>query len=193
MALNEAAQVAGHKIITDAVHAAGGKICMQILHTGRYAAHLGSVAPSAIRSPIIPITPRAMTEEQILTTIQDYVNCAKLAEQAGYDGVEVMGSEGYLINQFLAPRVNHRDDEWGGDFAGRSRFPLAIIAGIRQATAKEFIVVFRLSAVDLVEDGSTWDETLAMGRALEKAGVTLINTGIGWHEARVPTIAGVVP
>ena len=193
MMLNEAAQVAGHKVITDAVHAAGGKVCMQILHTGRYAAHLGSVAPSAVRSPIIPITPRALTGEQILATIEDYVNCAKLAEQAGYDGVEIMGSEGYLLNQFLAPRVNHRDDEWGGDFAGRSRFPLAIVSGIRQATVKEFIVVFRMSAIDLVEDGSTWDETLAMGRALEKAGVTLINTGIGWHEARVPTIASVVP
>jgi len=193
MTLNEAAQVAGHKVITDAVHAAGGKVCMQILHTGRYAAHLGSVAPSAVRSPIIPITPHALTGEQILATIEDYVNCAKLAEQAGYDGVEIMGSEGYLLNQFLAPRVNQRDDEWGGDFAGRSRFPLAIVSGIRQATANEFIVVFRMSAIDLVEDGSTWDETLAMGRALEKAGVTLINTGIGWHEARVPTIAGVVP
>ena len=193
LCLNKEEQTVGHRIVTDAVHEAGGKISLQILHTGRYGAHLGCVAPSAIRAPISPLTPRELTDDQILATINDYVNCAKLAEQAGYDGVEVMGSEGYLISQFLAPRVNRRDDDWGGDFAGRSRFPLAIVAGIRQAVAKEFIVGFRLSIIDLVEDGSPWSETLELARALEKAGVSLINTGIGWHEAQVPTIAGVVP
>ena len=191
--LDEEAQTAGHRIITDAVHEAGGKISLQILHAGRYSAHLTCVAPSSTRAPISPFKPREMTADEISATIKDYINCAKLAEQAGYDGVEVMGSEGYLINQFLAERVNQREDDWGGDFARRSRFPLAIVAGIRQAVAKEFIVGFRLSLIDLVEEGSSWKETLELARALEKAGVTLINTGIGWHEAQVPTIAGVVP
>ncbi|MDR0476652.1 MAG: FAD-dependent oxidoreductase [Desulfobulbaceae bacterium] len=191
--LDEAAQTAGHRVITDAVHEAGGKICLQILHAGRYSAHFTSVAPSAIRSPINPFKPREMRADEIVATINDYINCAKLAEQAGYDGVEVMGSEGYLINQFLAERANKRQDEWGGGFARRSRLPLAIVTGIRQAVGKEFIIGFRLSVIDLVEDGSSWSETIELARALEKAGVSLINTGIGWHEAQLPTIAGVVP
>ena len=193
LSLTEAAQTASHRIITDAVHGAGGKICLQILHAGRYSAHLTCVAPSAIRAPISPFKPRELTADEITATINDYINCAKLAEEAGYDGVEVMGSEGYLITQFLTTHVNRREDDWGGDFARRSRFPLEIVAGIRQAVAKEFIVGFRLSLIDLVEDGSTWSETIELARALEKAGVNLINTGIGWHEAQVPTIAGVVP
>jgi len=193
MRLDDAAQVAGHRIVTDAVHEAGGKINLQILHAGRYSAHIALVAPSPVRAPINPLRPRELTAAEILTTIDDYIRCAKLAEEAGYDGVEVMGSEGYLINQFLAPRVNHREDEWGGDFAGRSRFPLAIVKGIRQVVSAQFIVGFRLSLIDLVEDGSPWPETLELALALQQAGVSLINTGIGWHEAQLPTIAGVVP
>jgi len=191
--LDEAAQTAGHRLITDAVHEAGGKISLQILHAGRYGAHLTCVAPSAVRSPISPFKPRELTASEVEATINDYINCAHLAEQAGYDGVEVMGSEGYLITQFLTARVNQRQDEWGGDFANRSRFPLAIVSGIRKVVSEKFIIGFRLSLIDLVEDGSTWSETLELARALEKAGVNLINTGIGWHEAQVPTIAGVVP
>jgi len=193
MCLDEAAQVAGHKIVTDAVHEAGGKINLQILHAGRYSAHIGPVAPSAVKTVIRPLRPRELTAAEILTTIGDYVRCATLAEQAGYDGVEVMGSEGYLISQFLALRVNQREDEWGGDFAGRSRFALAIVKGIRQAVSAKFIVGFRLSILDLVEDGLPWRETLELALALQQAGVSLINTGIGWHEAQLPTIAGVVP
>ncbi|MDR3088192.1 MAG: FAD-dependent oxidoreductase [Desulfobulbaceae bacterium] len=193
MRLDEAAQVAGHRLITEAVHAAGGKINVQILHAGRYSAHNNCVAPSAIRSPISPYKPRQLTAAEIEQTIADYIRTALLAEEAGYDGVEVMGSEGYLINQFLAPRVNKRQDEWGGGFAGRSRFALRIVQGIRRAVAARFIVGFRLSLIDLVEDGSTWAETLELARLLEQSGLDLLNTGIGWHEAQLPTIAGVAP
>jgi 2,4-dienoyl-CoA reductase (NADPH2) len=186
-------QVARHRLITDAVHAAGGKIAMQILHAGRYAYHPLSVAPSAIRSPITPFKPRALTRWGVAKTIADYARCARLAQKAGYDGVEIMGSEGYLINEFVAPRTNHRTDEWGGEFANRMRFPVEIVRRTRAAVGPNFIIVFRLSMLDLVEGGSTWEEVVALARAIEAAGATIINTGIGWHEARVPTIATMVP
>jgi 2,4-dienoyl-CoA reductase (NADPH2) len=186
-------QVGKHRLITDAVHAAGGKIAMQILHAGRYAYHPLSVAPSALRSPITPFKPRALTRWGIGKTIADYARCAVLAQRAGYDGVEVMGSEGYLINQFVAPQTNHRDDGWGGAFENRIRFPVEIVRRTRAAVGSDFIIVFRLSMLDLVEGGSTWDEVVALGKAIETAGATIINTGIGWHEARIPTIATMVP
>ena len=186
-------QVGKHRLITDAVHAAGGKIAMQILHAGRYAYHPLSVAPSAIRSPITPFKPRALTRWGVAKTIADYARCARLAQQAGYDGVEIMGSEGYLINEFVAPRTNHRNDEWGGAFENRIRFPVEIVRRTRAAVGPNFIIVFRLSMLDLVEGGSTWEEVVALAKAVEAAGATIINTGIGWHEARVPTIATMVP
>ena len=191
--LDEPSQIPGHKQITDAVHLEGGKICMQILHTGRYAYHQGCVAPSAIQAPININKPREMSHEDIERTIADFVNCAYLAKQAGYDGVEVMGSEGYLINQFLVRRTNKRTDEWGGTYENRMRFPLEIVKGIRDRLGEDFIIVYRLSMLDLVEDGSTWDEVVQLGKAIEQAGANIINTGIGWHEARVPTIASNVP
>ena len=191
--LDEPSQIPGHKQITDAVHLEGGKICMQILHTGRYAYHQGCVAPSAIQAPININKPREMSHEDIERTIADFVNCAYLAKEAGYDGVEVMGSEGYLINQFLVRRTNKRTDEWGGTYENRMRFPLEIVKGIRDRLGENFIIVYRLSMLDLVEDGSTWDEVVQLGKAIEQAGANIINTGIGWHEARVPTIASNVP
>ena len=175
------------------MHAEGGKICMQILHTGRYAYHPFSVAPSKIKAPINPFAPRAMSERQILTTIRHFARAAKLAQKAGYDGVEVMGSEGYLINQFICPRTNKRTDRWGGSFENRSRLAIEIIKAIREAVGQEFIIVYRLSMLDLVPDGNTYDEVIALGKAVEQAGVTIINSGIGWHEARVPTIVTSVP
>jgi 2,4-dienoyl-CoA reductase (NADPH2) len=186
-------QVGRHRLITEAVHAAGGKIAMQILHAGRYAYHPLSVAPSPLRSPISRFKPRGLTRWGINKTIADFARCAQLARRAGYDGVEIMGSEGYLINQFVAPQTNHRDDEWGGTFANRIRFPVEIVRRTRAAVDRDFIIVFRLSMLDLVEGGSTWDEVVALGKAVEAAGATIINTGIGWHEARVPTIATMVP
>jgi len=186
-------QVGKHRLITEAVHAAGGKIAMQILHAGRYAYHPLSVAPSALRSPITPFKPRALTRWGIGKTIADYARCAQLAQRAGYDGVEIMGSEGYLINQFVAPHTNHRDDDWGGTFEHRIRLPVEIVRRTRAAVGSDFIIIFRLSMLDLVEGGSTWDEVVALGKAIEAAGATLINTGIGWHEARIPTIATMVP
>ena len=186
-------QVARHRIITDAVHAAGGKIAMQILHAGRYAYHPLSVAPSAIRSPITPFKPRALSRWGIGKTIAAYVRCTRLAQRAGYDGVEIMGSEGYLINEFVAPRTNHRTDDWGGTFGNRIRFPVEIVRRTREAVGRDFIIIFRLSMLDLVDGGSTWDEVVALAKAVEAAGATIINTGIGWHEARVPTIATMVP
>ncbi len=186
-------QVGRHRLITDAVHAAGGRIAMQILHAGRYAYHPLSVAPSALRSPITPFKPRALTRWGIGRTIAAYVRCAALAQRAGYDGVEIMGSEGYLINEFVAPRTNHRDDEWGGSFANRIRFPVEIVRRTREKVGPNFIIIYRLSMLDLVEGGSTWDEVVALAQAVEAAGATIINTGIGWHEARVPTIATMVP
>lgn len=184
---------AGHRIVTDAVHAEDGKICMQILHTGRYAFNENPIAPSAIRAPINAFTPEAATVDQIEEQIQDFVRTAVLAQKAGYDGVEIMGSEGYFINQFLAKRTNHRDDEWGGDYENRMRLPVDIVRRVREATGENFIIIYRLSMLDLVEGGSSFDEILTLGQAVEKAGATLINTGIGWHEARVPTIATKVP
>jgi 2,4-dienoyl-CoA reductase (NADPH2) len=186
-------QVARHRLVTDAVHAAGGRIAMQILHAGRYAYHPLSVTPSAIRSPITPFKPRALSRWGIAKTIADYARCARLAQRAGYDGVEIMGSEGYLINEFVAPRTNHREDEWGGTLENRLRFPVEVVRRTRAAVGANFIVIYRLSMLDLVEGGSTWDEVVALARAVETAGATIINTGIGWHEARVPTIATMVP
>jgi 2,4-dienoyl-CoA reductase (NADPH2) len=186
-------QVAKHRIITDAVHAAGGKIAMQILHAGRYAYHPLSVAPSSLKSPITPFRPRALTRWGVRRTIAAYARCATLAQRAGYDGVEIMGSEGYLINQFIAPQTNHRDDAWGGSFLNRIRFPVAIVRRTREAVGANFIIIYRLSMLDLVEGGSTWDEVVSLAQAIEAAGATIINTGIGWHEARIPTIATMVP
>jgi 2,4-dienoyl-CoA reductase (NADPH2) len=182
-----------HRIITRAVHDAGGRIALQILHAGRYAYHKELVAPSPIRAPINRFKPRGLTETGVEEHIGDFVRCAVLAREAGYDGVEVMGSEGYLINQFIAPRTNHRDDRWGGCFENRIRFPLEILRRIRQATGRSFLIVYRLSVLDLVEDGSDWQEVTALACQVQAAGADLINTGIGWHEARIPTIASVVP
>jgi len=182
-----------HRLITEAVHREGGKICMQILHAGRYGYHPLCVAPSAIKSPISPFKPRALSRRGIERTIRAFVRCAQLAQEAGYDGVEIMGSEGYLINQFIVRRTNKRTDEWGGSFENRIRFPLEIIRRTREAVGREFILIYRLSMLDLVDDGSTWDEVVRLAQEVEKAGADLINTGIGWHEARVPTIATMVP
>ncbi len=182
-----------HKIVTDAVHAEGGKICMQILHAGRYGYHPLAVAPSAIKSPISPFKPWKLTQGGIRRTIKDFVNCAKLAQEAGYDGVEIMGSEGYLINQFIVTKTNKRTDEWGGSYENRIRFALEIVRTTRAAVGKNFIIIYRLSMLDLVEEGSTWEEIEYLAKEIEKAGATIINTGIGWHEARVPTIATMVP
>jgi 2,4-dienoyl-CoA reductase (NADPH2) len=182
-----------HKIITDAVHAEGGKICMQILHTGRYAYHPMAVAPSGLKSPISPFKPWELSDGGIRETIKDFANCTLKAQEAGYDGVEIMGSEGYLINQFIVSKTNKRTDEWGGSYENRIKFPIEIVRRCREAVGKNFIIIYRLSMLDLVEDGSTWDEVVHLAKEIEKAGATIINTGIGWHEARVPTIATMVP
>jgi 2,4-dienoyl-CoA reductase (NADPH2) len=186
-------EAAQHRIVTDAVHAAGGRICLQILHAGRYAAHLGAVAPSPIQAPISPLTPRELTTQEVWDTVGDFARCAELAQQAGYDGVEIMGSEGYLINQFLVTRTNQRTDEWGGEYAARMRFPVEVVRAVREKVGPNFIVVYRLSMIDLVEDGSTLEEVVELAQAVEAAGATMLNTGIGWHEARIPTIATSVP
>ena len=186
-------QVAKHRKVTEAVHQEGGKIALQILHAGRYAYHPFSLAPSALKAPISPFKPRAMSERQIRGTIRDFAATAALAKAAGYDGVEVMGSEGYLINQFICERTNQRSDGWGGSSENRMRFPVEIVRAIRERVGPDFIIIFRLSMLDLVEQGSSLEEVIALGRALEQVGVTLINTGIGWHEARIPTIATSVP
>ncbi|MDL5382931.1 NADPH-dependent 2,4-dienoyl-CoA reductase [Aeromonas hydrophila] len=186
-------QVAKHKKVTSAVHQEGGKIALQILHAGRYAYHPFSLAPSALKAPISPFKPRAMSERQIRGTIRDFAATAQLARSAGYDGVEVMGSEGYLINQFICERTNKRTDGWGGSSENRMRFPVEIVRAIRERVGPDFIIIFRLSMLDLVEQGSSLEEVIALGKALEQVGVTLINTGIGWHEARIPTIATSVP
>jgi len=185
--------LARHRKVTRAVHAEGGRICMQILHAGRYAYHPLSVAPSALKSPITPFKPRALTAHGVERTIRDFVDCAKRAQEAGYDGVEVMGSEGYLINQFLVERTNKRNDAWGGTLENRQRFPVEIVRRLREAVGREFIVIYRLSMLDLVENGQSWDEIAALAKKIEAAGATLINTGIGWHEARIPTIVTSVP
>jgi 2,4-dienoyl-CoA reductase (NADPH2) len=191
--LSFAWQVAKHRTVTEAVHAAGGRIAMQILHGGRYSYHPLAVAPSALKSPITPFRPRALTGWGVRRTIAAYARCAVLAQRAGYDGVEIMGSEGYLINQFVAPQTNMRDDDWGGSFLHRIRFPVAIVRRTREAVGPNFIIIYRLSMLDLVEGGSSWDEVVALAQAVEAAGATIINTGIGWHEARIPTIATMVP
>ena len=191
--LTTEAEAARHRIVTDAVHAAGGKIAMQILHFGRYAYHADLVAPSAVKSPVNPGTPHALTGDEVEQTIADFVRCAALAQHAGYDGVEIMGSEGYLINEFIAARTNHRTDEWGGNYANRIRFPVEIVRRVRERVGRNFIIIYRLSMLDLVEGGSTLDEVIQLAQAVEAAGATIINTGIGWHEARVPTIATKVP
>lgn len=182
-----------HKIITEAVHKEGGKICLQILHTGRYGYHPLAVAPSAIKSPISPFKPWELSKGGIKRTINDFANCAFLAQEAGYDGVEIMGSEGYLINQFIVSKTNKRTDEWGGSYENRIKFPIEIVRKVRETVGKNFIIIYRLSMLDLVEDGSTWEEVEFLAKEIEKAGATIINTGIGWHEARVPTIATMVP
>lgn len=186
-------EVDNHRLITDAVHHAGGRIAMQILHAGRYGYHPFVVAPSNIRSPISPFKPFAMSKRGIRSTVEDFALAAALAREAGYDGIEVMGSEGYLINQFTVPRTNKRTDEWGGDIHGRIRFPVEIIKAIREKAGPDFLIIYRLSMLDLVEEGNTWEEAVIQAKAVRDAGVHVINTGIGWHEARVPTIASVVP
>ncbi|MCH7332935.1 NADPH-dependent 2,4-dienoyl-CoA reductase [Acinetobacter modestus] len=182
-----------HKVVTQAVHEAGGKIAMQILHTGRYSYQANNVAPSAIQAPINPIKPKALSSAEVQQTIDDFANCAKLAQYAGYDGVEIMGSEGYLINEFIAARTNHRDDEWGGSYENRIRFPIEIVKRTRDLVGENFIIIYRLSMLDLVEGGSSLEEVVQLAKEIEKAGATIINTGIGWHEARIPTIATKVP
>ena len=182
-----------HKQITDAVHAEGGKICMQILHTGRYAFNPNSVAPSPVQAPINPFKPKELDEDGIEKQINDIVQLAVHAQIGGYDGVEIMGSEGYFINQFLAQRTNHRDDRWGGEYENRMRLATEVVRRTREAVGENFIIIYRLSMLDLVEGGSTFDEILELGKGIEKAGATIINTGIGWHEARIPTIATKVP
>ncbi|TLV10613.1 NADPH-dependent 2,4-dienoyl-CoA reductase [Klebsiella indica] len=191
--LNDASQLAHHRHITDAVHREGGKIALQILHTGRYSYQPKLVAPSARQAPINPFTPHELTHDEILQLIKNFAHCAQLAREAGYDGVEVMGSEGYLINEFLTVRTNQRDDEWGGDYARRMRFAVDVVRAVRQRVGSDFIIIYRLSMLDLVENGGTFDETVQLAQAIEAAGATLINTGIGWHEARIPTIATPVP
>ncbi|MEO8460621.1 MAG: NADPH-dependent 2,4-dienoyl-CoA reductase [Dokdonella sp.] len=185
--------VARHRKLNRAVHAEGGRLCMQILHGGRYAYHPLSVAPSKIKSPITPFTPRALSARGVERTIADFVTCAKLAQDAGYDGVEIMGSEGYLINEFLVERTNQRRDDWGGTFSNRMRFPVEIVRRTRAAVGANFIIIYRLSMLDLVDRAQAWPEIVQLAKAVEAAGASLINTGIGWHEARIPTIVTSVP
>ncbi len=191
--LTDRNEVEKHKTVTRAVHQAGGKIAMQILHTGRYAFHEHLVSASAIKAPINVFKPRELSEDEILEHIRDYADCSTLARQAGYDGVEIMGSEGYLINQFVVPKTNKRTDRWGGTFENRIRFPVEIVRRIRETVGPDFIIIYRLSMIDLVKDGSSWEEVVRLAQKIEEAGATIINTGIGWHEARVPTIATLVP
>lgn len=191
--LASTSQADKHRIITERVHQTDTKICLQILHTGRYGYHPFCVAPSAIRAPINRFRPKALTGRGVHKTIADFVRCADLARQAGYDGVEVMGSEGYLINQFIVEKTNKRSDEWGGSFVNRIRFPVEIIRQIRRRVGEDFIIIYRLSMLDLVRGGSSWEEVVTLAKEIEAAGATIINTGIGWHEARIPTIATMVP
>ena len=187
------ADVDNHRVVTTAVHEAGGLIAMQILHFGRYATHPDLVAPSPVQAPINPFVPRELTDAEVEQTVEDYVRCALLAQQAGYDGVEIMGSEGYLINEFIVTRTNQRTDRWGGSYEDRIRFPLEIVRRVREAVGDDFVLVYRLSMLDLVPEGSTLEEVVQLAKAVEAAGADIINTGIGWHEARVPTIATQVP
>lgn len=182
-----------HREITEAVHAHDSKICLQILHAGRYGFHPFCVAPSAIKAPINRFKPWALSGRGIKRTVSNYVRCAVLAREAGYDGIEVMGSEGYLINEFIVKRTNHRTDEWGGSFENRIKFPLEIVKRIRETLGSDFIVIFRLSMLDLVKEGSSWEEVVELAKKIENAGANIINTGIGWHESRIPTIATMVP
>jgi 2,4-dienoyl-CoA reductase (NADPH2) len=182
-----------HEVVTRAVHDEGGKIALQILHTGRYAMHRNAVAPSSLQAPISPFPPHELTAAGIEKQIADFVRCACLAREAGYDGVEIMGSEGYFINQFLVAATNHRSDDWGGAYANRMRLAIEIVRRTRAAVGPDFIVIYRLSMIDLVPGGSSWDEVVTLAKAIEAAGATIINTGIGWHEARIPTIATSVP
>ncbi|PJE09652.1 NADPH-dependent 2,4-dienoyl-CoA reductase [Legionella sp.] len=182
-----------HEIVTHTVHEAGGKIALQILHAGRYGYHPFIVAPSGIKSPISPFKPWVMSKRRVIKTIKHFARCARLAKEAGYDGVEIMGSEGYLINQFIVAHTNQRQDEWGGTFANRMRFPVEVVKAVREAVGSNFIIIYRLSMLDLIAEGSSWEEIVLLAKAIENAGATLINTGIGWHEARIPTIATMVP
>lgn len=191
--LTTEAEAERHRVVTRAVHAEGGKIALQILHFGRYAYHPALAAPSALKAPINPFTPHALSRDEVDETIADFVRCAALAQHAGYDGVEIMGSEGYLINEFIAARTNHRDDAWGGAYENRIRFAVEIVRRVRERVGANFIVIYRLSMLDLVEGGSTLDEVIRLAQAIEAAGATILNTGIGWHEARIPTIATKVP
>lgn len=191
--MNHLADIAPHRLVTHAVHKHGAKILMQILHAGRYGYQPFVVSSSPIKSPISPFKPRQMSDKQILSTIQDYAQTASIAKKAGYDGVEIMGSEGYLLNQFLSRHVNQRTDHWGGEIENRMKFAVEIVKAIRAKVGEKFIICFRLSMLDLVHDGNTMDEVITVAQALEKAGVTLLNTGIGWHEARIPTIVTSVP
>jgi len=191
--LNCKEEMAKHRIVTDAVHREGSKIAMQILHAGRYAFHENLVSASAFKAPINVFKPRALSEKEIEAHISDYVNCACLAQQAGYDGIEIMGSEGYLINQFIVSKTNHRTDAWGGSYENRIRFPVEIVRQTRDKIGSNFIIIYRLSMLDLVKNGSSWEEVVRLAEKIEQAGTTIINTGVGWHEARVPTIATAVP
>ncbi|MBT0585160.1 NADPH-dependent 2,4-dienoyl-CoA reductase [Alteromonas oceanisediminis] len=182
-----------HRVITDAVHQNGGKICMQILHSGRYGYHPFAVSASAVKAPISPFKPRALSSRGVWSTIKDYADCAGYAQMAGYDGVEIMGSEGYLINQFFCERTNHREDEWGGSLENRARLAIEVVKQVREKVGEQFIIIYRLSMLDLVEGGAPWEDVVYLAKQIEAAGATLINTGIGWHEARVPTIVTSVP
>ena len=185
--------IADHKVVTDRVHEAGGKIAMQILHAGRYAYSPKCVAPSPVKSPISPFPPAELDADGIEKQISDIVACAEKAQTAGYDGVEIMGSEGYFLNQFLVTHTNKRTDEWGGSYENRMRLPVEVVRRTREAVGTDFIIIYRLSMIDLVPNGSTWEEVVQLAKAIEAAGATIINTGIGWHEARIPTIATSVP
>ena len=191
--LAKKSQLNKHRLVTDQVHETDTKICLQILHSGRYGYHPFCVAPSAIRAPINRFRPKALSEKGVQSTIADFSRCAELAYLAGYDGVEIMGSEGYLINQFIAGKTNIRTDRWGGSFENRSRFAIEVVQAVRKQVGEDFIIIFRLSMLDLVRGGSEWSEVVALAKEIEKAGATIINTGIGWHEARIPTIATIVP
>lgn len=191
--LTKNSEVREHRKISEAVHKEKGKIVLQILHSGRYGYHPLAVAPSRIKAPISPFTPWALTNWGVERTIRNFIRCAQLSQEAGYDGVEIMGSEGYLINQFIAARTNKRTDRWGGSYENRIRFPLEIVRQVREKVGKNFIIIYRLSMLDLVEGGSSWEEIVSLGQQIAEAGATIINTGIGWHEAKVPTIATLVP
>ena len=185
--------IANHQQVTAAVHDAGGRIAMQILHAGRYAYGANCVAPSAVKSPISPFAPKELDEEGIEKQIADIATAAARAREAGYDGVEVMGSEGYFINQFLVAHTNKREDRWGGSYENRMRLPIEVMKRVRAAVGKDFIIIYRLSMIDLVPNGSTWDEVVELAKRIEEACASISNTGIGWHEARIPTIATSVP